>query len=391
MRRVGVIVTLAGAADGQNDFPLRCDNRLYQCYFFCYSSFRDAAGTAITYARLPAYLTRSPRKIRAALEPSFPPLPPLSKLRFPIMCDPQPCCPCPMVPSPQNVPAVLDCVPKAIADPKTCCVPIITPTPCVPVLPVKKKKCRYIQPPRPQSYAPQRKYLPPATKMEENTIYKRSYLPSEGERSPMIIPPNNLCVGEGKISDRTVNKLSYQGPKAPPPCPIVPCDHKLIGDGPMQDITTQKHDYVPKPIDKACLILPTDNIFSSECPMADKTTNKLSYLPVDPRQVAVSPILPTPNIQPPTGKISGQTVNKLSYQPWEMPEPIDMPWARKPMFEPPKLRMEDNTVQKMSYQPPGEYVECDDDAPDCVECPEGMQPHPPKPCCGPCCCPKAAC
>nr|CAH7734568.1 unnamed protein product [Callosobruchus chinensis] len=165
----------------------------------------------------------------------------------------------------------------------------------------------------------------------------------------------------------------------------------------MQDITTQKHDYVPKPYVRPDAVKPFTNLFTSDCPLSDKTVNRLSYMPVDLEKAKVVPVKPVNAIPRPTGKISDKTVQKMSYQPWQPSEPMDMPWAEKPKFVPPKLRMEDNTVNKMSYQPPGIYVECDDNDPNCVDCPEPPCEVPqdpcrgPQQCCMPCCCPRASC
>lgn len=333
-------------------------------------------------------------------------LPSARPSRSKITCPP--CPPCP--PCACTIPVISEdlpkyqvtnpCDPNRPNEPDCCnvCVPMVVPK--EPEPPQKpKKKCKYVQPSRPQSFAPQRKYLPPELKMDDDTIYKKSYIPVETDRQDPIRPSNNLCLGEGKMSDNTVNRMSYQPHKINPVAPVYPCEHKLIGEGPMQDLTTQKHDYVPKPYVKPEPVRPLTNLFTSDCPLSDKTVNRLSYQPV--KEISkVEPVYPTNAIEKPTGKFSDKTVQKMSYQPWEPPEPMDMPWKKKPEFVPPKLRMEDNTVQKMSYGPPGQYVECADDDPDCVDCPEppcvppSNIPPPcegPKVCCNLCCCPRASC
>ncbi|CAH1985098.1 unnamed protein product [Acanthoscelides obtectus] len=93
------------------------------------------------------------------------------------------------------------------------CVPITKTSPPEP--PKKpRRKCKYIQPPRPKSYAPQRNYIAPEMKMEDNTIYRKSYVPVEAEKPVSIVPEGNLCVGDGKMSDDTINRMSYQPHKA---------------------------------------------------------------------------------------------------------------------------------------------------------------------------------
>lgn len=309
-----------------------------------------------------------------------------------------PCCAVPTIPAGAPVQPINPCPPPPMASCAPCCnvqVPLVQPSagePC----PRPRRRCRYIQPERPKSFKPHLTYKPPSSKMEENTIYKKSYLPVESEKNPAVYPVDNICLGEGKISDNTVNRMSYQGHRGVlPPCPILPCEHNLLGEGPMQDLTTQKHDYVPKPFVRPDKVIPPSNLFSSDCPLSDKTTNRLSYMPVDLKSVYVEPIRPINAIPLPTGKFAESTVHKMSYMPWEPPEKMDMPWARKPKFAPPSVRMDDNTVHKMSYLPPGTYEECDDDCADCVECPENFCPtpavHRPTNCCAPCCCPKAAC
>lgn len=217
--------------------------------------------------------------------------------------------PCPL---PCTIPVLADNVPKypvaaCDANPanqnlcQPCanvCVPVVVPP--SPVVPCIRRKVKYVQPARPKSFAPNRRFVPPEMKMEDNTIYRKSYLPVEIDRVKMILPENHLCVGDGKISQDTVNKMSYMPHKVKPPCPFYPCEHKLIGEGPMQDITTVKHDYVPKPICKTNAIVPDCNLFTSNCPLSDKTVNRLSYMPVcAPR---VKPVIPINAIDKPSGK-----------------------------------------------------------------------------------------
>lgn len=306
------------------------------------------------------------------------------------------CTPCgkiPVVPPDGFTPCQVDpgCPPCC---PATVCVPVMQPV--EPPLPPPKprRKCRYIQPERPKSFKPDVSYRPPVLKMEDDTIYRKSYLPVDGEKPDKILPVNNICVGTGKISNDTVNKMSYQGhPNILPPCLILPCEHKLIGDGPMQDITTNKHDYVPKPYSRLGPIVPNPHLYTSDCPLSDQTTNRLSYMPVDVNKAHVDPIHPKPSIERPTGKMSDKTVNKMSYLPWQPQESDPMPWAEKPKYKPPALRMDGNTINKMSYMAPGQYIECADDCPDAIYCPEDCEPHVQRNanCCLPCCCPKAAC
>ncbi|XP_022905149.1 stabilizer of axonemal microtubules 1 [Onthophagus taurus] len=308
------------------------------------------------------------------------------------------CIPCsvPVIPGGTPVTVVKPCQPPPAKNTDECCnvvVPIVTAVEDRPV-PIKKK-CRYIQPARPSSFKPDRDYKPPACRMDDGTTYNRSYLPSETERSSQFHPSNNLCVGEGRMSDNTTHNMSFQGhTNVLPPCPIVPCEHNFQGEGPMQDITTQKHDYVPKPFSKTGKFSPTNNIFSSDCPLSDKTTNRLSYMPVKGDRVAK--FIPTNALELPTGRMSACTVNRMSFLPWEQQEKIDMPWAKKPKFVPPTMRMEGCTVQKMSFGPPGEYVECSEDCPDGIDCPEldchtSVPKHKPQDCTAPCCCPRASC
>lgn len=302
----------------------------------------------------------------------------------------------PGLPSFEVTPCPPTCNPCAPQSTPPCaqpvCVPLVRPEICPPCEPVRRK-CKYIQPARPKSYKPEIMYQPPCLPMEENTTYRKSYLPVEGERVGQIIPENNLCVGTGPFSKDTVNKMSYLPHKALPPCPILPCEHKLIGEGPMQDITTNRHDYTPKPYSKVDAIVANQNLFTSDCPLSDKTVNRLSYMPFDPNKLEpVLPIKPINAIQIPDGKFADKTVQKMSYQPWEPQCPIETPWALKQPYQPPKLRMEDNTVHKMSYGPPGTYIECADNDPDCVDCPYECDPNNKNPqCCQPCCCPRAAC
>ncbi|KAG5871532.1 hypothetical protein JTB14_000221 [Gonioctena quinquepunctata] len=202
----------------------------------------------------------------------------------PCPCPPSPCAPCPCPPS-CTIPVMADHVPRYQINPcdpnrpsgeNNCCcnvcVPVMQPAP-KPEIKKPKKKCKYIQPPRPKSYAPSRKFMPPEMKMEDGTIYRKSYIPVETDKPEKIIPEDNLCVGEGKISDNTVNKMSYQPHKVKPACPIYPCEHKLLGEGPMQDITTQKHDFVPKPYVKPISFKPFTNLYSSDCPLVTTLTD----------------------------------------------------------------------------------------------------------------------
>ncbi|KAK9883777.1 hypothetical protein WA026_001967 [Henosepilachna vigintioctopunctata] len=314
------------------------------------------------------------------------------------------CAPC--GDAPPCIPVVADTMPKRVVNPcqphecnaPDCCnvcVPLVKPCIMAPI--PQRRMCKYIQPPRPKSYAPERTYLPPTAKMEENTIYRKSYIPSEGCRPCAVLPENNLCVGEGKISDNTVHKMSYMPHCQKPPTPIIPCSHKLLGEGPMQDLTTQKHDYVPKPFSKPCKIIPPISLFGSDCPLSDKTVNRLSYMPVDPCQVKVSPIYPIDGLDKPCGRMSDKTVHNMSFQPWEPQAPMPMPWTLKAPYRPPVQRMEDNTIHRMSYVPPGQYVECAPDDPSCVECPDPCNEQDPNHfrkdpnCRAACCCPRAAC
>lgn len=277
------------------------------------------------------------------------------------------------------------------------CVPVLQPCECPPPPPKPRRKCRYIQPPRPASFRPEVKYRPPALKMEDDTIYRKSYLPVDADKPDLILPTHNLCLGEGKISDDTINRMSYKEHKdVLPPCLILPCEHKLIGEGPMQDLTTQKHDYVPKPFSKVEPIVPNPHLFTSDCPLSDQTVNRLSYMPVDVKKAHVDPVIPQTTLKAPCGKMSDKTIHKMSFLPWEPPPAERLPWAEKPKYQPPCLRMDGNTINKMSYQPPGTYVECPPDCPDAVDCPydDDCPPvHTSKDpnCCMPCCCPKAAC
>ena len=304
----------------------------------------------------------------------------------------------PIVPPGVTSTQVNPCPPYPMGSTQPCCtvnVPVVTQAEvCAP--PKPKKRCRYIQPPRPKSFKPLRLYKEPSCKMEDDTIYRKSYEPVEGEKPEPIRPRGNLCVGEGRISNCTVNKLSFQRYcNALPSCIIMPCDHKLLGNGPIQDVTTQKHDYVPKPYSRPNKIDPVPSLALSTCPLTDLTTNKLSYMPVDAGKVRVAPILPKNAISAPCGKFADNTIHKLSYQPWEMQERLDPPWARRPQYAPPTTRMEDDTVQKLSFMPPGMFVECAENDPNCIDCPDGFYPQPAVHqqlnCCQPCCCPKAAC
>lgn len=167
-------------------------------------------------------------------------------------------------------------VPQLVQNPPcpgvTCC-----PPGCV----APRRMCRYIQPPRPISYKPEIAYRPPMLKMDDDTIYRKSYLPVDGDKPVPIRPPHNLCIGQGRISDDTIHRLSYMGHAVPPPCPIIPCEHKMIGEGPMQIVTTNRHDYVPKPFCRMQPCYPAKNLFTSDCPLSDLTTNRLSYLPLN--------------------------------------------------------------------------------------------------------------
>lgn len=306
------------------------------------------------------------------------------------------CAPCGDPPT--ALPVIADAMPKQIAAPcQQVCVPMVPARPPPPVQ--TRRRCKYVQPPRPKSYAPQRCYLAPTAKMEENTIYRKSFLPNEGSRPCPILPENHLCVGEGKISDNTVHKMSFMPHDAKPPCPIIPCSHKLLGEGPMQDLTTQKHDYVAKPFSKPCLIIPPLSLYGSDCPLSDKTVNRLSYAPVDPCATKVNPIYPIDGLEKPSGRMSDKTVHSMSFQAWQPQEPTPTPWATRAPYNPPMSRMENSTVNRMSYVPPGEYVECAADDPDCVECPPphgacAEEPNhfrkDPK-CVLNCCCPRASC
>ncbi|XP_018331471.1 stabilizer of axonemal microtubules 1-like [Agrilus planipennis] len=257
------------------------------------------------------------------------------------------------------------------------CVPTLEPAvpdhnpPCPPP---RRKKCRYIQPARPKSYAPVSKFAPPCVPMDDYTTYNLSYVPNDLQRPSPIRPDPNLCVGEGRMSDCTVHKMSFQPHcGVPPPCPIIPCEHKLIGEGPMQDITTNRHDYVPKPFLRQSPIKPTENLYPSDCPLSDKTIHRMSFIPNPVTRV--DPFRPKPALEMLCGPFEKNTVHKMSYMPWEPQEPVDMPWADKGKYVVPEQRMEGCSVQKMSYKPPGTYIECDDeDAPDCVECPPSCQP-----------------
>ncbi|KAK9739692.1 hypothetical protein QE152_g8803 [Popillia japonica] len=209
-------------------------------------------------------------------------------------CECQPCS-VPTIPAGCPVQVVNPCPPPPMASCAPCCrmeVPLVQQCAGEPAA-KPRRKCRYVQPQRPKSFKPRIAYQPPSSRMENNTIYKKSYLPVEAEKSEAIYPIDNICLGEGRISDNTVNRMSYQGHmNVLPPCPILPCEHNLLGEGPMQDITTQKHDYVPKPFSKPDKVVPPANLFSSDCPLSDKTTNKLSYMPVDLKSAYVEPIRP---------------------------------------------------------------------------------------------------
>ncbi|XP_066261775.1 stabilizer of axonemal microtubules 2 [Euwallacea similis] len=307
------------------------------------------------------------------------------------------------------LPAVDDSVPKRVVNqcdvntyaepdrpnPSRCNVYIPTLCECFPCLlqfpPKLKKKRKYIQPARPKSFAPEWQYLPPELKMADDTIYRKSYVPVEVDKSKQIFPESHLSVGDGKISDNTVNRMTYKPVKIAPTCPVYPSGHKLIDEGPMQDITTHKHEFVPKPFGRPEAVKPFTNLFTSDCPLSDQTVNRMSYMSTDLNSVKVAPIHPTDAIEKSWGKISDKTVNKMSYQPWEFMEPVDMLWMEKSKYQPSRFRMEGNTVNKMSYQPPGTCAECEDNDPDYVDCPEiTCDPNPekrngPEMCCRPCC------
>lgn len=74
---------------------------------------------------------------------------------------------------------------------------------------------RYVQPPRPKSFAPERLYRTPSKKLDSNTTYYMSYLSvdpatARHARSQPIRPVHALEKSSGKFFDDTTTKLSYR-------------------------------------------------------------------------------------------------------------------------------------------------------------------------------------
>ncbi|KAJ9578741.1 hypothetical protein L9F63_005030, partial [Diploptera punctata] len=110
---------------------------------------------------------------------------------------------------------------------------------------------KYVQPERPESFAPVRAYQKPVSRMEDDTVYKMSYPGIDPEvaadcRGEIKKAEDNIT-SAGKFSSDTTQKHDYRRwPGAVRADLILPDSHNLMGEGPMSSQTTQKHDYTPK-------------------------------------------------------------------------------------------------------------------------------------------------
>lgn len=220
----------------------------------------------------------------------------------------------------------------------------------------KNVRCQYIQPPKVKNFAPINVYCPPVDRMENNTIYKGSYMPSDGDRPDPILPRHNLRMPTNTFSTNTIQKMSFPGwYNQEKVDPIIPCSHKLGGDGPISDDTTNRVDYVEKNINPAIPVLPKHNLFMTDAPFANATVNKLSYQPnefVKKRE----PIVQGGTMVWPTGPLEQSTIQKMSFQPCKIPQKEFYPWAQKKKYTTPTSKMFNDTIYRKSYVPNENYV-----------------------------------
>lgn len=133
--------------------------------------------------------------------------------------------------------------------------------------------------------------LPCSVGFDDRTIYKESFLTTNGSCRPAAIRPvPNLCCMPGiKMDGDTMYGLAYPGHFCVPrQTPIRPCAQSLLGSGPMQDLTTQKHDYVSKPICRRMPIRPRNTMERTTAPLSTTTTAAASYMPITQQSPAVS-------------------------------------------------------------------------------------------------------
>ncbi|XP_012283290.1 stabilizer of axonemal microtubules 1 [Orussus abietinus] len=216
-------------------------------------------------------------------------------------------------------------------------------------------KCtrRYIQPSRVQSFAPERKYCPPASPLDAKTTYDLSYLnvdnASRYARAHPFRPKPNLDRSEEKFAGDTTTNLSYK------PIwdfvrtkPILPRRRSAGGNGPMQSVTTNRHDYVPKNVPRAETVVPCGNIRSSTGPLDGRTTMGLSFMDPGPLEPTIS-FKPVLKYQPPAQPYAKDTTQKLSYQPFKVDKRERYPWFEKAPYRPPNTAMDDQTTYTKSY------------------------------------------
>jgi hypothetical protein len=201
------------------------------------------------------------------------------------------------------------------------------PQPCPTIEPCNPmcspyRRCRYVQPPRRQSFKPTIRYQPPTIPMTEDTVYKRSFEVIDSQtaancRLPPVRPVAQIGVACGDFARDTVTgvspkvfheescsnfdqfQLSYQ----PAGCyekakPIYPFSRSLLGTGPMQSLTTQKHDFVSKFQYKQQPFKPQHNIMRSCGGVENATIQRLSFMA--PKNVSrVKSLKPIITYQPP--------------------------------------------------------------------------------------------
>ncbi|KAJ1520267.1 hypothetical protein ONE63_004471 [Megalurothrips usitatus] len=210
-------------------------------------------------------------------------------------------------------------------------------------------------------WAAKKKYEPPSTAMDGQTVYNQSFMtncedarrcaykrpdhgdligmgaandglscygasfePTEGhvhiQRPEPSKPGDNLRTGVGEVAKETINKMSYPGWSVPPPTAIVPPPSILATRGPVSRVTTTRHDYTAKGADKPALIVPEGEIKISNRPLEGKTTAAMSFMEPDmslfSRQQSYAPAR---CYNPSASPFDGTTVARMSFT-GEQPE-----------------------------------------------------------------------
>ncbi|KAL0269406.1 UNVERIFIED_CONTAM: hypothetical protein PYX00_007152 [Menopon gallinae] len=219
-----------------------------------------------------------------------------------------------------------------------------------------KAGMRYVQPPVPVSYKPEKRYRPPEYQMECGTIYRLSYpgvdadtmQKSRAER--VKNRQDNLQPCSKPFSQDTTFRLSYTGVQGERAIPVRPdARYSMMGKGAMQSVTTHRHDYTPKCSDKVTPFSLSTNIQMSTAKMEENTTMRLSYQPVEGEKV--QSYKPTNVYRKSDYKFEQDTINRLSYQPWDPVPKEEYPWKKLPTYQQPIYTMEQNTIYRASYLP----------------------------------------